>query len=77
MFALSIAETVNVHEPKNYKEAISYSDVDQWVGAMGEEIESLHKNHTWELVTLHKGQKVVGCKCMFKKKEGTLGVKVP
>jgi hypothetical protein len=41
---------------------------------MSEEIESLHKNQTWELVELPKGQKIVGCKWVFKKKEGTPGV---
>ena len=41
---------------------------------MGEEIESLHKNQTWELVKPPKGQKIVGCKWVFKKKEGTPGV---
>ncbi|GKA08187.1 cytokinin dehydrogenase 3-like protein [Tanacetum coccineum] len=31
------------------------------IAAMGEEIESLHKNKTWELVKLPKKRKVVGC----------------
>ena len=76
-YALSVAEIVDMHEPSNYSEAISCSDADQWVGAMGEEIESLHKNQTWELVTLPKGQKVVGCKWVFKKKEGTPRIEAP
>ena len=33
---------------------------------MNEEIESLHKNQTWELVESHKGQKIVGSKWVFK-----------
>jgi hypothetical protein len=37
---------------------------------MNEEIESLHKNQAWELVKLLKGTKIVGCKWIFKKKEG-------
>ena len=41
---------------------------------MGEEMESLHKNQTWELVKPSKGQKIVGCKWVFKKKEGSLEV---
>ena len=41
---------------------------------MSEEIESLHKNQTWELVEPPKGQKIVGCKWVFEKKKGTLGV---
>ncbi|KAG8490246.1 hypothetical protein CXB51_015516 [Gossypium anomalum] len=41
------------------------------------EMESLHKNRTWDLVKLHKGKKAVRCKWVFKKKEGTLGVEEP
>ena len=37
---------------------------------MTEEMESLHKNQTWELVKLPRGQKIIGCKWVFKKKEG-------
>ncbi|KAG8501095.1 hypothetical protein CXB51_003175 [Gossypium anomalum] len=42
-----------------------------------EEMESLHKNRTWDLVKLPKGKKVVRYKWVFKKKEGTLGVEEP
>ncbi|GKF03331.1 retrovirus-related pol polyprotein from transposon TNT 1-94, partial [Tanacetum coccineum] len=35
-------------------------DSDMWSAAMGEEIESLHKNNTWALVKLPEGRKVVG-----------------
>ena len=41
---------------------------------MTEEMESLHKNQTWELVKLSRGQKIIGCKWVFKKKEGIPGV---
>ncbi|KAL5818746.1 hypothetical protein ACOSQ4_022588 [Xanthoceras sorbifolium] len=41
---------------------------------MTEEIESLHKNHTWVLVKRPKTYKIIGCKCVFKKKEGIPGV---
>lgn len=41
---------------------------------MSEEMESLHKNQTWELLNRPKGQKIVGRKWVFKKKEGTPGV---
>ena len=42
---------------------------------MNEEIESLHKNLTWELMESPKGQKIVGCKWAFKKNEGIPGLK--
>ncbi|GKF98098.1 hypothetical protein Tco_0296881, partial [Tanacetum coccineum] len=41
-------------EPTNYFEAISSPECDKWVVAMEEEVETLHKNKTWELVKLPK-----------------------
>ena len=41
---------------------------------MNEEMKSLHKNGTWVLVKPLKGKKIVGCKWVFKMKEGTSGV---
>uniref|UniRef100_A0A5B7BYT4 Reverse transcriptase Ty1/copia-type domain-containing protein n=1 Tax=Davidia involucrata TaxID=16924 RepID=A0A5B7BYT4_DAVIN len=40
---------------------------------MNEEMGSLHKNQTWELVQLPKGKKVIGCKWVYAKKEGNPG----
>ena len=40
---------------------------------MQEEMESLHKNGTWDMVRLPKGKKSIRCKWVFKKKEGTIG----
>ena len=37
---------------------------------MYEEIESLHQNKTWILVPRPQTQKIVGCKWIFKVKEG-------
>ena len=37
---------------------------------MQDEMESLQKNSTWELVELPKEKKPVRCKCIFKRKEG-------
>ncbi len=36
---------------------------------MNEEMHSLHKKRTWELVTLPKGKKAIGCKWVYAKKE--------
>ena len=44
---------------------------------MNEDMQSLSKNKTWELVPLPKGVKLVGCKWAFKKKEGMHGVEFP
>jgi hypothetical protein len=70
-FALDIAEEVdNVQEPLNYSEVILSIDTEKWIGAMHEEMESLEKNGTWELVRLPPGKKAVKCKWIFKRKEG-------
>ena len=57
-------------EPCTYKKAISSDEAAEWTVAMTEEMESLHKNQTWELVKPPRGQKIIGCKWVFKKKEG-------
>ncbi|KAG8474935.1 hypothetical protein CXB51_031652 [Gossypium anomalum] len=61
----------------NHSEAFSCKDSEKWMFAMKEEVKSLYKNRTWDLVKLPKGKKVVRCKWVFKKKEGTLGVEEP
>src|ERR1044072_2575949 len=38
------------------------------MGAMQEEMESLKKNETWDLVPLPKGKRTIGCKWVYKKK---------
>lgn len=41
-----MAEDTVVQEPSTYLEAMTSSEFAQWVVAMNEEIESLHKNQT-------------------------------
>ena len=41
---------------------------------MREEIRSLRKNKTWQLVDKPQGKKIVGCKWIFKRKPGIPGV---
>ncbi|MCO5610442.1 hypothetical protein L7F22_064680 [Adiantum nelumboides] len=40
----------------------------QWKDAMQQEIDSIHKNHTWDLVDLPTGKKPIGTKWVFKVK---------
>lgn len=70
-FALSVAKDIEAQDPITYNEAISSNESAEWIAAMSEEIESLHKNQTWELVKRPKRQKLVGCKWVFKKKKAT------
>ncbi|KAH7849584.1 hypothetical protein Vadar_019987 [Vaccinium darrowii] len=52
-------------DPLSYKDATSSTDNDKWLVAMSEEMESLHKNKTWELVKLPKGKKAVRCNVLL------------
>ncbi|KAK4394695.1 Retrovirus-related Pol polyprotein from transposon TNT 1-94 [Sesamum angolense] len=55
-------------EPTTFHGAITSQEKKEWMGAMVEEMESLQKNHTWELVHLFEGKKAIGCKWVYRKK---------
>lgn len=57
-------------EPVNYREAL---ESDEWRAAMQDELESHRRNHTWELVPLPEGKKLVGSKWVFKLKRNEEG----
>ncbi|KAE8680667.1 Thioredoxin superfamily protein, putative isoform 2 [Hibiscus syriacus] len=52
-------------EPSTYQEAINSSNASLWMMAMQEEIEALHKNNTWDLVSLPQGRKPIDVKTTF------------
>ena len=52
-----------LYEPHTYREA--HTDP-LWQQAMNEELDALHKNHTWDMVDLPHGQSVVGCRWVYK-----------
>lgn len=60
-------------EPKSYQEAMNCLDSEKWVEAMNNEISSLTKNHTWDLVNLPKGRKVIDNKWIYKIKHNSAG----
>jgi hypothetical protein len=68
-YALSVAEEIEGAEPSNYSKAIISADGNNWMTAMQDEMESLEKKGTWDLVQLPKGKKTVRCKWIFKRKE--------
>ena len=70
-FALSVAEEIEGNsEPSSYSEAIISGDSNKWMTAMHDEMESLEKNGTWDLVKLPREKKPIRCKWVFKRKEG-------
>jgi hypothetical protein len=48
-----------LHEPHTYREA---STNPLWQLAMADELDALHKTHTWDKTTLSPDKSVVGCK---------------
>ncbi|KAH9647652.1 hypothetical protein KPL70_025267 [Citrus sinensis] len=69
-YALAASHDIEVDEPKSYAEAIQSSNKSKWQEAMNEEIASLKKNHTWILVEKAGNRRTVGCKWIFRVKEG-------
>ena len=60
-----VAYTLPVIEeaiPSTYREAEISSEFKMWKDVMIEEISSLHKNNTWELLAFPKRNKAIGCK---------------
>ena len=52
-----------LHEPHTYRKA---STNPLWQQAMAEELDALHKTHTWNMTTLSPGKSAVGCKWVYK-----------
>ena len=70
-YALSCAEQVeNCHELATYTEVVRCGDRENWISAMHEEMQSLEKNSTWEVMPLPEKKKTIRCKLIFKRKEG-------
>ncbi|KAH9657436.1 hypothetical protein KPL70_023077 [Citrus sinensis] len=68
--ASETTQELDYDEPKSYKEAVSGKNADQWLKAMKEEMDSLYKNDTWTLVRKPDKKKVIGCKWVYKLKQG-------
>jgi len=59
-------QTPQTYEPSNIKEALTGPHQDKWRAAIVEEMRSLRKNHTWDLVKRPKDWEIVSCKWVFK-----------
>lgn len=72
-YALMMAELVEEEEPLTYGEAIRSKNGKKWRAASDEEMESLEKNHTWDLIDRPEGERTIGCKWIYKIKPGVPG----
>lgn len=70
-------EEGDIPEPHDYQEALKDENWEKWNGGMSDEIVSLSKNKTWDVVEKPPKAKVIGCKWVYKKKEGIPGVEDP
>ena len=56
-------------EPESFEEAQMQNDFEKWELAMKEELKSLEKNKTWQLVPLPQGKRALQNKWVFRLKE--------
>ncbi|KAH9779743.1 hypothetical protein KPL71_007826 [Citrus sinensis] len=61
-YALTAAHEVDQEEPKTYEEVVTSKESAQWIKAIEDEIDSLNKNGTLELIQKPKGRKNYGLK---------------
>ncbi|KAH9686286.1 hypothetical protein KPL70_014312 [Citrus sinensis] len=69
-FALTAAHEIATNEPRTYSEAINSDKAEEWIKVMDEEMMSLKKNHTWNLIERPVNKRVIECKWIYKIKEG-------
>lgn len=63
----------NLPDPETYEEVLRRPDKDLWIKAMQEEVESLKKNETWDLVDVPPDRKAIKSKWVFKTKRNESG----
>jgi len=69
---MSVAYILQIIEEvisSTYRKVKISSESKMWKDAMTDEMNSLHKNKTWELTELPKGKKAIGSKFVFAKKQ--------
>ena len=69
----SKGSTKKSSDPRTLTEAMRSNEADLWRTAMGEELQALMDNNTWELVQLPADKKAIGCKWLFKTKRDEHG----
>lgn len=76
-YALASAEDIEQDETGSYFEATKSEEWKFWKLAADDEMKSLKKNETFEVVKKPEGKKVIDCRWLFKKKQGIPGVERP
>ena len=55
-------------DPTSFEEAMRSAHSSKWLEAMEDEMKSMKTNGVWNLETIPKGAKIVGCKWVYKTK---------
>jgi hypothetical protein len=65
--------TTIYNEPKSVMEVVDSTEGKLWKDVMVKEMESVHKNETWDLFKFHSGINHVNRKWVFKNKMNATG----
>ena len=55
-------------DPISFEEAMRSAHSSKWLESMEDEMKSMKTNRVWNLETILKGAKIVGCKWVYKTK---------
>lgn len=73
LISLALNTVLKDIEPNTYEEAVASVDRNKWLEAMQEELNSLVKNQTYDLVTLPKDKRAIECRWVFRIKRNKDG----
>lgn len=66
-------EVEDINDPISFSQAMNSVNANDWFNAMKEELDSMDKNHVWDLVDLPQGVKPIGSKWVYKTKRNSKG----
>lgn len=61
-YYFNVGEGLQDSQPKIFREAVKSKDSQIWLFMVNNEMNSLLKNHTWDIVIIPNKQSVIGCK---------------
>ena len=62
-YEVYVSEEIQMEgDPTSFKEAMRSAHSSKWLEAMQDEIKSMNTNGVWDLETISKGAKTLGCK---------------
>ena len=62
-------------DPTSFEETIRSAHSSKWLVAMEDEMKSIKTNGVWDIETIPRGAKTIGCKWVYKTKHDSKGNK--